>query len=128
VPGDYSVNLLLSFPNPSNSISANFKIDTGCRPDLVITEDIVQALGLTMSKTKTVPLVQGSQVFSYTEEPVNIQFTTGRNTVRTHNTTRTFLGGYNLLGKQAMASLGITIPRDASPGVIFIFDFPDDEF
>jgi clan AA aspartic protease len=119
---------MLSFPNPLNSITANFKVDTGFNHDLVITADIVKVLGLNMSKTMTIQLVHGSQVFSYTEEPVKIQFTTGCSTVRTHNTTRTLLGEYNLLGKQTMASLGIIIPSDASPGVIFVSDIPDDEF
>ena len=135
VEGEYCIALTLTFPVSGENqkiVTANFKIDSGCRPDLVITQELATELGIVADQFKSVPIISPTatdpQVFPFTENPVGIAYTTGRTFIRSMNSSRCFIASKNLLGRMALAELGISLPADASKGVVYIYDFDDEIF
>jgi hypothetical protein len=108
------------------SAEINFKIDTGCGVPLVITQDLANKLELPITGEKEYRVPSGVAAMQYSDEPVSISFTTGRNSVRTFISPRTVIGTRNLLGKSAMQFLRMTLPEGASEGIVYIFELDDD--
>ena len=104
----------------------NFKIDTGCRVPVVITTDLQAKLNLPISGTKTMGFPSGLANMEYSETPLKISITTGRESIREYVALKTYIGSRNLLGKQALTNLGVSLPPGASEGVIYIFEVDDD--
>lgn len=119
---------MLNLSFNGNFESVNCKIDSGCVPDLVLTRAIADKLGITTPLRKGVPTVSGIEEFEYSEDPVRISFQTERGSEHCYVATKVFIAAYPLLGRKAMTALGVALPAAASEGVIYIFNFGDDEF
>jgi len=119
---------LLSFLVDANDKRAqeNFKIDTGCSIDLVISRELANSLELPISGTKRVRVPSGQVEMEFCTAPISISFVTGRGSTRTFTTTKTVIGERSLLGKPALEYLRITLPKGASEGVVYIFEVEED--
>ena len=111
----------------SRHVDANFKIDSGCGVPLVISQELVNELELPIAGRQRYRVPSGEVDMDYSETPVSISFTTGRGSTRTFISPKTVVGKRNLLGKQGMQFLRITLPEGATDGVVYIFELEDDD-
>ena len=108
-----------------NHVHATFTLDSGCEPDMVISQAIADALKLDATNIVEEVVVGVGGVMTPQKKfngTLQISYTTGRGSTRTTNCTDFFIvdADERLVGIPVMTRLRMTVP---APGKICIFPF-----
>jgi hypothetical protein len=117
-------SILFSADQPP--ITENFLLDTGCKPDLYIPQELADRLGVPHEFYRQGVVKGTGDIRTRTPffiKPVSISYSWGRDSLRETIATKTYVsGGQNILGRDAMRRMRIGIPESADSIILYNID------
>lgn len=123
---NFMLSYLIHYSQPTNRLTENFLLDTGCKPNLYIPQEVADRLGVPHEFYRQRVILGAGDIRTTTPffiKPVSVSYSWGPESLRETTATKTYVsGGQNILGRDAMRRMRIGIPENADSIILYNID------